>query len=54
MGDITDKDYNIKLLLAKVSKEVNICFGVILHWPCRVLHTIKSYIARDIVTFIAS
>ena len=31
MCDIAGKDFNIKPLLAKVSKEVNICVGRILH-----------------------
>ena len=31
MSDITCKDFNIKPLLAKVGKEVNICVGRILH-----------------------
>ena len=31
MSDITGKDFNIKPLLAKVSKEINICVGRILH-----------------------
>ena len=31
MSDITGKELNIKPLLAKMSKEVNICVGRILH-----------------------
>ena len=31
MSDITGKDFNIKPLLAKVSKEISICVGIILH-----------------------
>ena len=38
MSDITGKELNIKPLLAKVSKEVNICVGRILHKDTLVRH----------------